>query len=134
MSDVTHILQAIDAGDPKAADELLPLVYEELRRLAVQKMAHERAEHTVDATGLVHEAYLRLIGDQKFEDRRHFFAAEPLLLKGYEGLKECENTMPPSEALDRLVEIYTATKKPDEAKKWQVERATYPTSNKEEKK
>jgi RNA polymerase sigma factor (TIGR02999 family) len=75
MSDVTRILSAIDAGDSQAADRLLPLVYDELRRFAAAKLAHEKPGQTLDATGLVHEAYVRLVGDQKFENRRHFFAA-----------------------------------------------------------
>jgi RNA polymerase sigma factor (TIGR02999 family) len=75
MSEVTHILAAIDAGDSKAAAELLPLVYDELRRLAAARMAQEKPGQTLNATALVHEAYLRLIGDQHFENRRHFFAS-----------------------------------------------------------
>src|SRR5215207_8207097 len=75
MADVTQILAAIEAGDPKAAAELLPLVYDELRKLAAQKLAHERPGQTLDATALVHEAYLRLVGDQQFASRHHFFAA-----------------------------------------------------------
>jgi RNA polymerase sigma factor (TIGR02999 family) len=75
MADVTRILSAIEAGDPQAARELLPAVYDELRRLAAQKLAHEKPGQTLDATALVHEAYLRLVGDQKFANRRHFFAA-----------------------------------------------------------
>jgi RNA polymerase sigma factor (TIGR02999 family) len=75
MADVTQILAAVEAGDPKAAAELLPLVYDELRTLAAQKLIHERPGQTLDATALVHEAYLRLVGDQQFADRRHFFAA-----------------------------------------------------------
>jgi RNA polymerase sigma factor (TIGR02999 family) len=75
MNDVTGILDAIQAGDPHAAEQLLPLVYDELRKLAAQKMAKEKPGQTFDATGLVHEAYLRLVGDQQFESRRHFFAA-----------------------------------------------------------
>ena len=62
MSDVTRILCAIDQGDPAAAEQLLPLVYDELRRLAAQKMAHEKPGQTLQATALVHEAYLRLVG------------------------------------------------------------------------
>ena len=76
MSDVTAILNAIERGDPQAAHQLLPLVYEELRRLAAQKLAHEKPGHTLDATSLVHEAYLRLVGDaseRQFTDRQHFF-------------------------------------------------------------
>ena len=75
MSDVTRILTAIEQGDPQAADKLLPLVYDELRRLAAARMAAENPGHTLDATALVHEAYLRLVGDQHFDDRGHFFAA-----------------------------------------------------------
>jgi RNA polymerase sigma factor (TIGR02999 family) len=75
MSDVTEILCAIERGDSQAASQLLPLVYDELRRLAAAKMAIERPDHSLDATALVHEAYMRLAGDQHFENRRHFFAA-----------------------------------------------------------
>jgi RNA polymerase sigma factor (TIGR02999 family) len=75
MTEVTQILQAIDAGDPHAAAQLLPLVYDELRRLAAAQMAREQPGHTLDGTALVHEAYLRLVGDQHFANRRHFFAA-----------------------------------------------------------
>jgi RNA polymerase sigma factor (TIGR02999 family) len=84
VSNVTQILNAIDAGDPKAADQLLPLVYDELRKLAAAKIAHEKPGQTLDATALVHEAYMRLVGGQSppiatgalaFDNRRHFFAA-----------------------------------------------------------
>ena len=77
MTDVTRILNAIELGDTKAVDELLPLVYEELRLLAAQKMSHEQPGQTLQATALVHEAYLRLIGseDQSWENRGHFFRA-----------------------------------------------------------
>ncbi len=77
MSDVTRILNAIEQGDAKATDELLPLVYEELRILAAQKLSHESPGQTLQATALVHEAYLRLVGDepQTWENRGHFFAA-----------------------------------------------------------
>jgi RNA polymerase sigma factor (TIGR02999 family) len=93
MSDVTHLLDAAAAGDRQAAADLLPLVYDELRRLAAGQMANERPGHTLDATALVHEAYLRLVGDcgaskgsnaplpcasgpeVGFANRRHFFAA-----------------------------------------------------------
>ncbi len=78
MSDVTQILQAIEHGDAKATDELLPLVYEELRRLAAHKMANEASGHTLQPTALVHEAYLRLVGPgqwQQWDGRGHFFAA-----------------------------------------------------------
>jgi RNA polymerase sigma factor (TIGR02999 family) len=77
MTDVTHILNAIKQGDAKAADELLPLVYEELRCLAAQKLSHESPGQTLQATALVHEAYIRLVGDEQrsWENRGHFFAA-----------------------------------------------------------
>src|SRR2546422_1307155 len=75
MSDVTRILSAIDAGDPHAAAQLLPLVYDELRKLAAGHMANEAPGHTLDATALVHEVYIRLVGEQQFANRRHFFAA-----------------------------------------------------------
>jgi RNA polymerase sigma factor (sigma-70 family) len=93
MSDVTRILSAIDAGDPHAASQLLPLVYDELRKLAAAKMAKEKPGQTLDATALVHEAYIRLVPDERrsrsssedrqdepggspgFANRRHFFAA-----------------------------------------------------------
>jgi RNA polymerase sigma factor (TIGR02999 family) len=93
MSEVTRILSAIEEGDPSAAEQLLPLVYEELRKLAAQKMASERPGHTLEATALVHEAYLRLLGEPAasaagsgqaasaagsgphWNSRGHFFAA-----------------------------------------------------------
>src|SRR3974390_3496465 len=77
VSDVTRILQAAQQGDPHAADELLPLVYEELRRLAAHRMANEAARQTLQATALGHEAWLRLVGNenQKWDGRGHFFAA-----------------------------------------------------------
>ena len=77
MSDLTRILEAAQQGDPTAADQLLPLVYDELRRLAAAKMANEAAGHTLQPTALVHEAWLRLIGNenQKWDGRAHFFAA-----------------------------------------------------------
>src|SRR5262245_32263083 len=75
MSEVTRILSAIEHGDPQAAEQLLPLVYDELRRLAAAKLAQEKPGHTLEATALVHEAYLRLVGDQQFVNRHHFFAA-----------------------------------------------------------
>jgi len=77
MSDVTRILNAMERGDAKATDELLPLVYEELRVLAAQKLSHEAPGQTLQATALVHEAYLRLVGDETrdWQNRGHFFAA-----------------------------------------------------------
>ena len=78
MSDVTRILSQIESGDPAAAEQLLPLVYEELRRLAKARMANERADHTLQSTALVHEAYVRLVDvdqAQHWNSRGHFFAA-----------------------------------------------------------
>ncbi|MDZ4820749.1 MAG: ECF-type sigma factor [Planctomycetota bacterium] len=75
MSDVTRILSQIEQGDPQAAEKLLPLVYEELRKLAAAKLAQEKPGQTLQATALVHEAYLRLVDDQHFDNRRHFLAA-----------------------------------------------------------
>ena len=79
MSDVTAILAQIESGDPRAADQLLPLVYEELRRLATAKMANEQPGHILQATALVHEAYARLVGNRqdepKWDSRGHFFSA-----------------------------------------------------------
>jgi RNA polymerase sigma factor (TIGR02999 family) len=75
MSEITHLLDAAAAGDRQATADLLPLVYDELRKLAAARMASEKPGHTLDATALVHEAYLRLIGDQHFAGRGHFFAA-----------------------------------------------------------
>jgi RNA polymerase sigma factor (TIGR02999 family) len=74
MSDVNRLLDAAAAGDRRAAANLLPLVYDELRKLAAARMAAEAPGHTLDATALVHEAYLRLVGDQHFDSRGHFFA------------------------------------------------------------
>jgi RNA polymerase sigma factor (TIGR02999 family) len=77
VSDVTRVLEAVQKGDPQAADQLLPLVYDELRKLAASKMAHETPGHTLQATALVHEAWMRLVGNEnpKFDGRAHFFAA-----------------------------------------------------------
>ena len=77
MSEFTHILARVEQGDPKAAGELLPIVYEELRRLASQKMANEAAGHTLQPTALVHEAWMRLGGSDAptFQNRAHFFGA-----------------------------------------------------------
>jgi len=78
MSDVTAILSAIEQGDPNAAEQLLPLVYDELRRLAAQKLAQEKPGQTLEATALVHEAYVRLVNGeqaQRWHSRVHFFAA-----------------------------------------------------------
>jgi RNA polymerase sigma factor (TIGR02999 family) len=78
MNDVTRILSAIEQGDPHAAEQLLPLVYDDLRRVATEKLAHEKHGQTLQATALVHEAYLRLVDRQQaqhWNSRRHFFAA-----------------------------------------------------------
>src|SRR5215472_19151704 len=78
MSDVTRILSAVEQGDPHAAEQLLPLVYEELRKLAAQRLAHEKPGQTLQATALVHEAYLRLVGGEPeahWNSRGHFIAA-----------------------------------------------------------
>ncbi len=88
MTDVTRILNAIEGGDAKATDELLPLVYEELRILAAQKLSHEKPGQTLQATALVHEAYVRLVGggSQDWDGHGHFFAAvqRQLRLLNYE--------------------------------------------------
>ena len=78
MSHVTQILSAIEQGDPRAAEQLLPLVYEELRKLAARRLAQEKPGQTLQATALVHEAYLRLVDGEtvrRWDSRRHFFAA-----------------------------------------------------------
>ncbi len=78
MNDVTQVLSAAEQGDPKAAEELLPLVYDELRKLAARKLAQERPGQTLQATALVHEAYLRLVDanrGRRWESRGHLFAA-----------------------------------------------------------
>src|SRR5215468_5851308 len=78
MSDVTRILSAIEQGDSHAAEQLLPLVYDELRQLAAARLAQEKPGQTLQATALVHEAYLRLVGpdaQQTWDNRGHFFAA-----------------------------------------------------------
>src|SRR5207248_6105925 len=78
MSDITHILSQIEQGDQQAAEQLLPLVYDELRKLAAAKLAQEKPGQTLQATALVHEAWLRLLGDdgsRNWDNRGHFFAA-----------------------------------------------------------
>src|SRR5262245_3091427 len=78
MSEVTRVLSAIEQGDPRAAEQLLPLVYDELRQLAAQNLAQEKPGHTLEATALVHEAYVRLVGTDathNWDSRGHFFAA-----------------------------------------------------------
>ena len=77
MSELTQVLSAMDAGDPRAANQLLPLIYEELRKLAAVRMANEKSGHTLQPTALVHEAWLKIAGDgnEHFANRRHFFKA-----------------------------------------------------------
>ena len=78
MNEITRILSAVEQGDPQAASQLLPLVYDELRKLAAHHLAHQAPGQTLQPTALVHEAYLRLVGEgrgQRWDGRRHFFAA-----------------------------------------------------------
>lgn len=75
MSDLTRLIDAAKRGNRQPAADLLPMVYDELRKLAAVRLAAENSGHTLDATALVHEAYLRLVGDQQFDGRAHFFAA-----------------------------------------------------------
>ena len=75
MPEITQLLDAAAAGDRQAAAQIMPLVYDELRKLAAARMAAENPGNTLNATAIVHEAYLRLVGDQQFEGRGHFFAA-----------------------------------------------------------
>ena len=84
MSDVTHLLSRIESGDPSAAEQLLPLVYDELRKLAASKFANEKPGHTLQATALVHEAYLRIVDVEKaqhWDSRGHFFAAAAIAMR-----------------------------------------------------
>jgi RNA polymerase sigma factor (TIGR02999 family) len=119
VSDVTQLLNAIDAGDPKAADQLLPLVYEELRKLAAARMANEKVGQTLQPTALVHEAWLKIAGDgnERFANRRHFFKAAATAMQQIlidnarrkQRLKRGGN-----EARDELHESRIATKAPSE--------------------
>jgi RNA polymerase sigma factor (TIGR02999 family) len=83
MDDITRILSAIEHGDPRAAEKLLPLVYDELRKLAAHRLAAEKPGQTLQATALVHEAYLRLVGEQDpgWDGRGHFFAAAAVAMR-----------------------------------------------------
>src|SRR5258707_12291962 len=84
MNEVTRILSAVEQGDPQSAEQLLPLVYNELRRLAAQRLAQEKPGQTIQATALVHGAYLRLVGGdhaQQWNNRRPYFAAPPRALR-----------------------------------------------------
>jgi RNA polymerase sigma factor (TIGR02999 family) len=89
LSEFTHILERVEHGDPKAAAELLPVVYEELRRLAARKMANEAAGHTLQATALVHEAWMRLGGSDAltFQNRAHFFGAAAEAMRRIPGIE-----------------------------------------------
>ena len=94
MSDVTRILSQIESGDPAAAEQLLPLVYDELRRLAAAKLAHEKPGQTLQATALVHEAYVRLVDVEKaqqWDSRGHFFAAAADIDRKYERRMRAKN-------------------------------------------
>jgi RNA polymerase sigma factor (TIGR02999 family) len=75
MSDVTRLLSQVESGDPAAHEQLLPLVYDELRKLAAARLTHEKPGQTLSATALVHEAYIRLVGTRKWDGKGHFFAA-----------------------------------------------------------
>jgi DNA-directed RNA polymerase specialized sigma24 family protein len=93
MSDVTQLLSAIEHGDARAAAQLLPLVYDELRRLAAGKLAHEKPGHTLQPTALVHEAYLRLVGagaGARWDGRGHFFAAAAEAMRRRVDLRQIE--------------------------------------------
>ena len=116
MSDVTHILSAIEQGDPHAAEQLLPLVYEELRRLATHRMAQERLDHTLQATALVHEAYIRLVDSDRAQivnnalrKRRpkHGHQLQRVDLDGCLTLSDSPNDefLALNEALSRLAEV-----------------------------
>jgi hypothetical protein len=106
MSDVTQILHAIDQGDPRAAEQLLPLVYEELRKLAAQKLAQEKPGQTLEATALVHEAYLRLVRTpspspngtgqivEQWNSRGHFFAAAAEATSAWRGCRPAGASSP----------------------------------------
>jgi hypothetical protein len=121
MGDISHLLDAADRGDPHATSQLLPLVYDELRKLAAQKLAHERPGQTFHATALVHEPYLRLVAPAKSAE------AEPLLVSGYEGVKQREAQLPAAhkvrltEAVERLVQFYEATGKPEKAAEYRAQ-------------
>jgi RNA polymerase sigma factor (TIGR02999 family) len=101
VNDVTQILAAIEAGDPHAASQLLPLVYDELRRLAAQKMLQEKPGQTLQATALVNEAYLRLVASpgrqsgesgQHWDNRGHFFAAAAEAMRRIVSLRDCSSS------------------------------------------
>ena len=93
MNEVTRILEAIGGGDPQATEDLLPIVYEELRHLAAQKLSKEPRGHTLQATALVHEAYLRLVGNdaQSWNSRGHFFVAAAEAMRRILGFSKHRN-------------------------------------------
>ncbi len=129
MTNVTGILSAIESGDERAAAELLPLVYDALRRLAARKLEGEKAGHSLQPTALVHEAYLRLVGPEGnrfFKDRRHFFGAAAIamrrilvdhvrkkhaLKRGKRGAVEDLESLPGPEADENLLALDEALKK-----------------------
>lgn len=130
MSNATVMLQAIDAGDAQAADQLLALVYDELRQLAARKLAHEAPGQTLQPTALVHEAWLKLVGaeDRKFNNRGHFFAAAAEAMRrilidrarrrltqrhggGYERVELDENRLVAPDADEQLIAIDEALEK-----------------------
>ena len=111
MTDVTQILSQIESGDPSAAEQLLPLVYDELRKLAAAKLAHEKPGQTLQPTALVHEAYLRLVNVEKaqhWDSRGHFFTAAAeamrriLIDRQPQGGREAQRGKPPCSALDQV--------------------------------
>src|SRR6516225_4419625 len=128
MNDVTRILSAIEQGDPKASEELLPLIYGELRRLAKQRLAHEKPGQTLQATALVHEAYVRLVDvdeAQRWNSRGHFFAAAAEAMRrilverarskrrvkrggGAQRLKLDEHLLVTDDRLDEILSIHEA--------------------------
>ncbi len=110
MTDITQILSEIESGNRRAAEELLPAVYDELRRLAASRMAGERSDHTLQATALVHEAYLRLVGGdsvKKWDSRGHFFSAASeamrrILVEAARARSTQKRSSPGREELSRL--------------------------------
>jgi RNA polymerase sigma factor (TIGR02999 family) len=118
MSDVTRLLDAAAAGDRRAAVDLLPAVYAELRSLAADRLAGERGGHTLQPTALVHEAYLRLVGDQRFEHRGHFFAAAAeamrRILIDHARMKATRKRGGGGERVDLDPETFAAPDRPDD--------------------
>jgi len=111
MTDISKILISIEAGERQATAELLPLVYDELRRLAAVQLAHEKPGQSLNATALVHEAYLRLVGDEdaaNWDNRRHFFAAAATSIRRITWLVRCSNEVSIPEASDRTRRVHRA--------------------------